>query len=444
MDSSADRSRGEIPSLEPIRWWTRMWEPFWVLPTVISLAALVLGLLLPEVEALASVDQPYLFQGGPEGARSLLTTIASAMISVTGLVFSITIVVLQLASSQFTPRLLAWFLRSRITQVTLGVFAASFMFALASLRSVHDGLGGEAPVVPQISVALAFLLVVAAMGCFLAFIHNITTSIQVAQVITRIGDETVNVVRQVFPHRWRPDEAVPAGPTWSPRAGTERIDVVTERHGSVRHVEHAKLVELARRLDAVVVVAVGVGDYVPPGRRIAAVWGRDALAEADRTAVEDALFIGRVRVIGQDVAFGVRQLVDIAERALSPGVNDPTTAAQVVDEIHRILRGLCCRETPSPYIVDEEGTVRVLHRPQRVVDIIDLGVREIAYYGRNSLAVPSRLLEMLDDLAESAAPTYRAALEQLRAEVEEMAATGDTPATHTDQPARPATGEERG
>ena len=140
------RTVGPVGDPETIGWWERLWGPFWVLPSMICALAVAAGLLLPRIEAALTDDLPYLFGGGAESARSLLSTIASAMISVTGLVFSITMVVMQLASSQFTPRLLGSFLSSRITQVTLGVFTSSFVFALIVLRDVR---GGDEPFVPR-------------------------------------------------------------------------------------------------------------------------------------------------------------------------------------------------------------------------------------------------------------------------------------------------------
>ena len=158
-----------------------------MLPLAIVTTSLIAGLWLPTVDELLAEHVTYLFSGGPDGARAMLATIASAMISVTGLVFSLTMIVLQLASSQFTPRVLGNFLQNRITQVTLGVFIASFVFALTVLRSVRGvSYGGDA-FVPQLSVSLSFVLVLVSMALFIAFIHQITTSIQVAKVISGIG-----------------------------------------------------------------------------------------------------------------------------------------------------------------------------------------------------------------------------------------------------------------
>ncbi len=187
-----------VPDLPRSTFWSRLWEPFWVLPMVVVVLAFSAGLALPQLDEALAEHVPYVFQGGPDGARSLLGTIASAMISVTGLVFSITMVVLQLASSQFTPRILGTFLQSRITQLTLGLFIASFVFALTVLRSVQGGSEAATEFVPQVSVTLAFLLVTASVGLFIAFIQHITTSIQVTHVTASLGDRTRALACKVF------------------------------------------------------------------------------------------------------------------------------------------------------------------------------------------------------------------------------------------------------
>ena len=174
--TDATRARGGTPSVEASSWWHNVWRPFWAVPAACAVSAVALGLALPLLDEGLQTELPYVFQGGPSGARNLLGTIATGMISMTGLVFSITMVVLQLASSQFTPRVLGSFLESRITQATLGVFTASFVFALTVTRSVRGDYGETGTFVPQVSVTAAFVLVLASVGCFLAFIHHITSS----------------------------------------------------------------------------------------------------------------------------------------------------------------------------------------------------------------------------------------------------------------------------
>ena len=378
------------------------------MPAAWCVVALVVGVVLPALDIGLSDDLSFIFQGGPAGARDLLGTIATAMISVTGLVFSITMVTLQLASSQFTPRVLGTFLSSRTVQNTLGVFVATFVFALTVSRSVRGGDGAEA-FVPQLSVSVAFGLVLASVGFFLAFIHHITTSIQVTQVISSVGERTAALLDRMYPDAVDGDDLA-AGPGWSPDPGMPRRAVASARHGVVTWVDQKALVRWAAEHDVVVTVDRAVGEFVTEGQTVVRVWGVCDLPDEELEALYDHLGLGSDRLMTQDVAFGFRQLVDIAERALSPGINDPTTAEQCIDEIHRLLRRLVGRASPSPFIADRDGAVRLVHSPQAVAELVAMPVRELAHYGAQSVRIIPRLREMLQDLLVASAPRYRTAV----------------------------------
>lgn len=406
------RTVGPVGDPETVGWWERLWRPFWVLPSTICLLAVAAGLLLPRLDAALTGDLPYLFGGNADSARSLLSTIASAMISVTGLVFSITMVVMQLASSQFTPRLLGGFLASRITQATLGVFTSSFVFALIVLRDVR---GGSDPFVPQLSVTVAFLLVLASVALFFAFIHHITLSIQVSQVIDRISGHTVSTLEKGDDDAWDDGSAVP--PAWSQADGPSVVVSTGSGHGIVERVHYTDLVRAAERAGAVVELRTRAGDVRHRGQELAVVHG--ALA-GDRVVgeVRAAFGLGKERSMQQDPEFGVRQLVDIAERALSPGINDPTTAVQVLDELHRILRVAGARADRSAHLVDGSGTVRVLDAPTTFARLVDLSLDEVAHYGQDSLQVPRRITALLDDLEGSVRQEHAAVVVAKRAALE--------------------------
>ncbi len=399
---SIRRTVGPVGDPETIGWWERLWTPFWVLPSMITVGAVVLGLALPRVDESLGSEVPYLFGGGAASARGLLSTIATAMISVTGLVFSITLVVMQLASSQFTPRLIGQFLASRITQVTLGVFTSSFVFALIILRDVR---GGAEPFVPQLSVTVAFILVLASVALFFAFIHHITTSIQVGQVIDRVALRTVQSLERGDDAEWDDTSAVP--PTWSQAPGPSVVVTTGDGHGTVQRVHYSHLVEEASKAGVVVELHTRLGDVRHRGQELAVVYG--AGAEDDVVdAVRSAFGLGRDRTMQQDAEFGVRQLVDIAERALSPGINDPTTAVQVLDELHRILRRAASRADRSAYLVDGDGAVRVVDSPTTFTRLLDLSLDEIAHYGAETLQVPARIDLILEDLESMARQEHAA------------------------------------
>lgn len=394
-------------------WWLKVWARFWMLPLAIVTTSLIAGLWLPTLDELLAEHVPYLFSGGPDGARAMLATIASAMISVTGLVFSITMIVLQLASSQFTPRVIGNFLQNRITQVTLGVFIASFVFALTVLRSVRGASYGGDAFVPQLSVSLSFVLVLVSMALFIAFIHQITTSIQVAKVISGIGGSTATLIENLYPPS---GSHTPPAKTWSPRPGHSSREVLAaDQNGNIVQIDFKRLISHASERDVVVVLTVAVGEFLIRGQQVATVWadGGEEGEYVDLLWIAGCVAVGPERTMRQEAAFGMRQLVDIAVRALSPGVNDPTTATQALDQIHRLLRTLVQRPSPTRYLADHDSLVRVVYRPQSVEELLILGVEEIAQYGAQSTQIQRRLRELIDDLAQVSLPQHRSAVDHL-------------------------------
>ena len=413
---SRNSERGR-PEVRRASWWGRLWQPFWALPAVIATLSLLLGLGLPAVDE--AIGEPWwVFQGGVDGARSVLGTIAGAMISVTGLVFSITMVVLQLTSSQYSPRVLANFLESRTSQVTLGVFTGSFIYALTVLREV----GGADVKVPQLSVTVSYLYVLVAVAMFLAFIHHITVSVQVSAVMSQIREQTIRNIGQLFPDDGRPRE------TWSPSPETPRAELATEsRSGYVAVLDSTLLVRRAAALDAVVELGIAPGDFVVAGQTVGRVWGRTTLTRDETEGILDAVHLGPTRTLHADVGLGIRQLLDIAERALSPGVNDPTTALQAMNELHVVLRELCTRPDLSGFLSDDDGTVWAVYRPQTYARGLAAAVEELVHYGRDSVRVVPHLRNLLADLVEAALPEHRAVAEQALASVDRFLAEEHRP-----------------
>ncbi len=378
-----------------------------MVPAIWSVASVLLGLVVPKVDELSGSWLPILFSGGAESARSVLSTTAGAMISVTGLVFSITIVVLQLASSQFSPRVLSTFLEDRITQHTLGVFAASFLFSLTVLRSIVDN-GDGAIVVPQLAVTLAFLFVLGAVGMFLAFIHHITQSVSVATVIQRAGEQTRHLLESSSKRR----RTLPMD---APEVEhlTGQTVVTASRSGYVDRVDPDHLCRAAAEHDARIEVLHPLGTFVAKGAPLVMV--RGAVAGADWLhVIESAVTQRRERSMQQDLTFGLRRLVDIAERALSPGINDPTTAVQAVDELHDLLRRVVVEESVVGVHLDDDGVTRVITTEHTFGDLLDLAVDEIAHYGADSIQIPARLDQMLTDLEVAALPQHREVVQAKR------------------------------
>jgi uncharacterized membrane protein len=366
---------------------------------LIGVASLALGLVLPAIDATAAPSPAWVFQGGVDGARSVLGTIAGAMISVTGLVFSITIVVLQLASSQFSPRILRAFLESRIVQLTLGVFTGSFLYALTVLRAVQ---GGEDARVPQIAVTASYAYVVVAVAMFLAFIHHITTSVQVTSVMADVRRRTVTAAHRLA------EADDPATDPWSPAPGASSVPLRNgDASGYLVALDIDRLAGAAENLQAVVELDLTPGQHLVAGQILGRVWTGDVSDEARRQLLA-AVRLSDERDVGSDAGFGLRQLVDIADRALSPGVNDPTTAVQAVNELHVVLRAMTQLPDPTPYLVIG-GRVVAMYRPQRYATLLWETVEELMHHGQDAPRVRSRLRTVLEELLDVARPEHRAA-----------------------------------
>ena len=406
--SKADRSPGR-----PLRWWGALTGPFWVLPLAITVGSVAAGILLPLLDERLTGDTTVFFGGGASAARTLLSTIATAMISVTGLVFSITIVVLQLASTQFTPRALQGFLKQRLTQATLGIFVATFTFSLIVLRSVRSSSSTREEFVPQISVSVAFVLVLASIAMFLAFISWITRSIQITQVVFQIADGTRDELVSLFGDpdaadgQQRPGAGGDREPP--PRGRTSTLSV-PGRHGVVEFIALTDLVHRLEALDGWIDVKVDMGRFVADGQPIALLHVDREPDDPELASLRRAFLLGRQRTLRQDPGFGFRQLVDIAERGLSPGVNDPTTALQCVDHLHTLLRLVVRRPALPPTLLDDDGEVRVRYRPPRLDNLLDVAVDEIVHYGGDLPRVRHRVLGMLEDLLDAALPEHREAI----------------------------------
>ncbi|MEN8707789.1 MAG: DUF2254 domain-containing protein [Nocardioides marinisabuli] len=396
---------------------SRLVRPFWVVPALWSLGAIALGLVVPRLDSTGLSDLlPFLFPGDVEGARSVLSSIAGAMISVTGLVFSNTMVVLQLASSQFSPRVLQTFLQDRVTQHTLGVFTATFVYALTVLRSLADA--GDSPV-PQLAVTLAFALVVAAVAMFLMFINHITASVGISNILHRSAAETRGLLERGRGARTR----MPDGPPDLPDLGHQQV-VLARSSGYLDAVDVDQVAAAAQRHDVRVELLHPLGTFLVESRPLAMVHGGRG-TDVDWTRVLGRhLDLARERSLQQDISFGLRRLVDIAERALSPGINDPTTAVQVVDQLHDLLHRIAAESDPYPVHLDGDGTARLVTREVTFAELLDLAVDEIAHWGADSLQIPRRLRAMLDDLLVDARPEHREALQRKQSQLAALDTAG--------------------
>lgn len=372
----------------------------WFLPALAFSAAAALSFATTRIDHLLQpgVALPFELVIDVESARGLLSLISTWVLTFIGLAFTMTIVVLQLASAQFSPRVLGTLLRDRFSQVSLGIFIGTFAYAFIVLRAVRSGDGEE--FVPAISIGVAFALMLVSLGVFIRYVNHVAQSIRAGSVIATVAKGTRRVLDEQYPDRI----ATTAVEGWDPYR-----TIPAEKAGLLRSYDVAGLVGLAQKYDIAVELVPRVGEFIPQGAPLVRILGDSSdLAESD---VLSQISLGEERTMQQDPEFGFRQLVDIAERALSPGVNDPTTAVQVIDQLHDLLRDILFREFPSGIHTDAEGYVRLMVPIASWVDFLRLGVEEIRHYGADSLQVSRRLRTMLEDLISIAPRPYRPALE---------------------------------
>jgi uncharacterized membrane protein len=414
--------------MSPRHLWERIQDSLWFLPTALTVAAAVLAPLMVLVDQrLLSAEEVgrywWLFGGSPEGARGVLVAIAGSLITVTGVVFSITIVALQLASSQFTPRVLQNFTGDRGNQLVLGVFVGTFTYTLLLLRTVRAPVDdGAAGFVPAAGVTVAVALALVSIGLLIYYINHVATWIEASTIVDRVVGDTLHVIRNRFPEAEAedaPDEVsgegdaaqLPAGPT---------AEVLSKRSGYVQIVELGRLVELADDEGLVVRVEVAVGAFVLSGQRIASVWPRLAAGEEVVDAVRGAFSFGHRRTLPHDAELGLLQLSDIAVKALSPGINDPTTAMMALDRAAELVVELGVRRRRES-MRGRDGTLRLLVPTLHFERVVDVAFSQARRYGGHDPALLVHLAGVVGQVARRVGAPQRRVLGNLLAAVEEQA-----------------------
>jgi uncharacterized membrane protein len=387
--------------------WHALRATFWFVPALFAAAAAALAVVLVELDERHYADFEFLYQGDADGARGLLAMLAGSMIGTAGVAFSITIVALSLASSQFGPRLLRNFLRDPGNQVALGSFVATFLYCLVVLRSIVDGRP-----VPVLAVSFAVALSLASLGVLIFFFHHVAASIQASNVVAAVAGDLQQAIERFCPEGAGGEEPAPAA---APRGG---VVVAAERSGYVQAIDHQGLVAIAARLDAVIEALPRAGHFAIAGSPLARVAASGAVAEADAAAVRRAFVIGAQRTPDQDLEYSVRQLVEVALRALSPGINDPFTAMNCIDWLGVAVVELGRRGMPRSRHRDGEGRLRLLTAEPTFAGVVDAAFQQIRQAGAGHVAVAIRLLETFAAIA----PHLRRAadLEPLRAHADRV------------------------
>lgn len=385
--------------------WDILLSGLWFVPSLVALLSVALAFLtlrldrsLPS-QSIATVS--WIWTGGPEGAYSLLSALAASMITVAGTVFSISIVVLTLASSQFGPRLLRNFLRDTGNQLVLGTFIGTFAYCLLVLRTVRAV--DESPFVPNISVTVAVGLALLSIGVLIYYIHHVSVSIQAPQIVAAVGRSLNANVRQLFPRRLGEgdqDHARRAEPQIPPDLDRTAYPVAAAHTGYIASIDADGMLQLTTAHDLVLRLLHHPGDFIVPGTTLVRAWPREHVTEKLADAIEQLFVLSTQRTPLQDVEFLFNELVEVAVRALSPAINDPFTAMACTDWLGAALCHLAESELPSPYRYDEAGSLRVIATPVTFAQAVAIAFDQIREYGRSSTAVTIRLLDTLATIAE--------------------------------------------
>lgn len=379
--------------------WKALNSSLWFIPGIMT--ALAIGLSFTTVPLDGAMKERFaekvdwLWAGGPEGAREILSAIATSMITVAGVVFSITVVVLTLASSQFGPRLLRSFMRDRGNQIVLGTFIATFTYCLLVLRTVRGENGGD-EFAPYISVTVAILLALASLGVLIYFIHHVSRTIQAPIVIAKVAEDLLRGVERIFPEKLGEggDNAetqlhVP------PDLERDGWKVPSRASGYLQAIDNAGLLEVATERDLVIQLMYRPGRFIMEGSVLALVWPRRTGDEPVADKINEFFILGPERTEEQDVEFIFNQLAEIAVRALSPSINDPFTALACVDHLGAGLSRVAGRRIPSPLRYDKARQLRVIACGPTFDDFANVAFDPIRHYGRSSAPVMIGLLERL-------------------------------------------------
>lgn len=370
----------------------------WLVPTTYLTVALVGGVLLPWLDRRAGWHGD--LHPSLDSVRDALSAVGTGMITFTGLVFSFLLLLIQFGSTAFSPRLVRRFRRDRMVKHALGAFIATFVFSLTAVMAVGQG-GTSFP--PTLSFAAAWLLLVVSLVLFILLIGRVMDGLRVAQVTRKLAADVRKVLARAYPDPL-PEHPEPAPDPYGALVQTVRH---TGIGGVVLTLDRTGLTRLARRAGGTVVITRAIGDFVADGEPLAEVYGQRPVPER---AVRAAVVTGDERLLDDDPAFGLRVLVDIALRALSPAVNDPTTAVQALDAISSVLRFAAPRRLTGGVVDAPDATPRLIYRTASWDDLVALAVTEIRESSRTSSQVRARLNRLLTDLADHVPPARRRAV----------------------------------
>ncbi|MDD1651027.1 MAG: DUF2254 domain-containing protein [Methylococcaceae bacterium] len=379
------------------------------MPSLIVVFSIGFAIALIETDT-AGTDRlaaqwPRLFGAGAEGARGMMSTIAGSMMTVVGVTFSMILVVLALASSQYTSRILRNFIRNRVTQIVLGIFAGIFTYCLIVLRTIRGG--NEGAFVPSFAVFFGFVLALGGVAALMFFIHHIASSIQASSIIASVAQETIAAIDRLFPEKLGHGSGEDDDDqTLRPLSERNWCAVPARQSGYIQGVNNTALLRLARDRKSIVRMEHGIGEFVVQDTTLASLFMEDPPDQETVAALQKTYSISSHRTLEQDAAFGIRQIVDVALKALSPGINDVTTAVTCVDYLTAILARIAPRQIPSSHRY-EEGELRVIAKGPSFESLLVESFDQIRSSATGNVAIMLRMLGALQTIAGLTAGPHR-------------------------------------
>jgi uncharacterized membrane protein len=364
----------------------------WVLPTFAGLVALVTGSVVSQIDL--GPDSPFAFQGTADDARGLLIAISGTVVTVIALTLGLTVVALQLSSTQFSPRLLRNFLRDRPNQVVLSVFVATFTYSAAGLFTVGVSSGSRVEEFPRLAVSGAMVLLFTSLAAVVYFADHLAHSIQIDAITGRVERQALGVIHTDWPGQI---ETAYSRPQWA-------VPLTSAHSGYIQTVHLEQIMPLAAQHGVTVRLRRRVGEHVVAGTKLVWIWRPNAADPAPnpedfRRVVESAVRIGFERTLEQDIGFAIRQLVDVACKALSPAINDPYTAVQAIDHLSVIFSNLGPR--PLGDVVMRQGDGVVILPSRRYDELLATACGLIRRYGSKEPTVLLALFRLLGNCTES-------------------------------------------
>ncbi|ARV59004.1 hypothetical protein BZZ01_10465 [Nostocales cyanobacterium HT-58-2] len=383
--------------------WDQLHSSYWFIPAVMAVVATALAFTMLTLDRTGKVEIDYwwLYTGGADGAQSLLEAVAGSMVSVAATAFSITIVALQLAASNFGPRLLRNFMRDTGNQVVLGTFIGTFIYCLLVLRTIHGEGDGYSQFVPQLAVTVGILLAMISIGILIYFIHHASTIIQASHVIQNVSADLHSAIERLFPKKIGRGESehtqtlaeIPVS------FEEEALPIPANGTGYLQAIDDEELIKIACKYNLLIRLQTRPGKFVVQGSNLVLIFPGEKVNQKLTKQINNAFILGKERTEQQDIEFPINQLVEIALRAISPAINDPFTAIRCIDQLSAGLCHLVQRSFPSSYRYDKNNKLRIIAEGVKFAELTDAAFNQIRQYGRSDVAVTIRLLEAIAAIA---------------------------------------------